>query len=231
MGHDRPGWLAGAAGLVAACGLALPALSCATGGSQSSARNEAARYLRLAYVQMERGETKEALESTRQALSRDPDHPEAHNFLGLIYLSLSEYGEAADHLKEAVRLNPYFTDAHNNLGVAYRGLKQYDKALKEFQTALNDKTYRTPEKVQLNLGNLYLDQGVMGEAVRCFERSVSLNPRYLLGYIGLGTAYQRSGRPDLAAEQYRKVVSLAPDSPEAVRAKQLLEGTGSRSGS
>jgi len=230
MGNDRPGTHAGTAAFVAACVFGVAAISCASSGSKSAARSDSSRYLRLAYVQMERGETKEALESTRQALSKDPDSHEAHNFAGLIYLTLSEYKKAADHLREAVRLNPYFTDAHNNLGVAYRELKQYDKALKEFQAALNDKTYRTPEKVQLNLGNLYLDQGVMSEAVRCFERSVSINPDYLLGYIGLGTAYQRSGRADLATEQFRKVLSMAPDSPEAVRAKRLLESAGTRSG-
>jgi Tfp pilus assembly protein PilF len=230
-GLDRPGRLAGAAAVVAACALALTSLHCASGGRKSSAQGESSRYLRLAYVQMERGETKEALESARQSISKDPDNSEAHNFLGLIYLSLSEYKQAADHLKQAVGLNPYFTDAHNNLGVAYRGLKEYDKALKEFQTALNDKTYRTPEKVQLNIGNLYLDQGVMSEAVRSFERAVALKPDYLLGYLGLGTAYQKSGRADLAAEQFRKVLSLSPDSPEAARAKRLLEGTGTRSGS
>lgn len=232
MADARPKRLAGAAALVVACGLGLVALSCASSGSRKvSAEGESGRYLRLAYVQMERGETKEALDSTRQALSRDPNNAEAHNFMGLIYLTLSEYQQAADHLKEAVRLNAYFTDAHNNLGVAYRELKQYDKAMKEFQAALNDKTYKTPEKVQLNLGNLYLDQGVMSEAVRCFERAVALNPKYLNGYLGLGTAYQKSGRADLAAEQFRKVMSMAPDSKEAVRAKTLLEGAGTRSGS
>jgi len=231
MAHDRPARHAGAAAFVVACALGMAAISCATSEKKSSDRSDSSRYLRLAYVQLERGETKEALESTRQALDKDPDSHEAHNFAGLIYLNLSEYKQAAHHLREAVRLNPYFTDAHNNLGVAYRELKEYDKALKEFQTALNDRTYRTPEKVHLNLGNLYLDQGVMSEAVRCFERSVSINPDYLLGYIGLGTAHQRAGRADLAAEQFRKVLSLAPDSPEAVRAKRLLESAGTRSGS
>ncbi|HZM71593.1 MAG TPA: tetratricopeptide repeat protein [Candidatus Cryosericum sp.] len=231
MADARPVGLAGAAALVAACGLGMVALSCASSGSKSSSQGESGRYLRLAYVQMERGETKEALDSTRQALSRDPNNAEAHNFMGLIYLSFSEYQEAVDHLREAVQLNAYFTDAHNNLGVAYLQLKQYDKAMKEFQTALNDRTYKTPEKVQLNLGNLYLDQGVMSEAVRCYERAVALNPSYLNGYIGLGTAYQKSGRADLAAEQFRKVMSLAPDSKEAVRAKTLLDGAGTRSGS
>ena len=223
--NNQPDGRARLAALVLIGVFGVGAAACASSGSRSAARGEADRYLRLAAVQMERRQTQEAMASARQALARDPKSSEAHYFLGYIYMSQSDFKQAAEHLREAVRLNPYYTDAHNSLGVTYRELKQYDKALKEFQTALNDKSYGTPEKVQLNLGNLYLEQGVMPEALRCFARAVALNPSYLLGYISLGTAYQKSGQSELAAAQFCKVLSLAPDSPETVQAKLLL-GTG-----
>jgi type IV pilus biogenesis/stability protein PilW len=204
---------------------------CASGGGHDSAQADSERYLRLGYVQLERGQTQQALESAQQAIDKDRKNADAHNFIGLIYMSLSQYDKAADALREAVKLNPYFTDAHNNLGVTYRELKEYDKALKEFELALNDKNYKTPEKVYLNVGNLYVAQGVMSEAVRSFERAVTLNPGYVLGHLALGDAYRTMGRAEQAAEQYRKVMSLAPDTPEAVRAKQLLDSGGTRSGS
>ena len=170
-------------------------------------------------------------ESAREAVRRDPKNAEAHHYLGLILMNLSEYDQAIDHLETAVKIDPHYTDAHNVLGVVYRETKQYDKSLKEFQAALSDRTYRTPEKIQLNLGNLYLDQGVLGEAQRSFQKAVEINPKYLLGYIGLGTTYQRMGKPDLASAQFRKVLELSPTGPEAERAKQLLSSPGARSGS
>lgn len=212
--------------------LLLAGAGCASSGSKGGSQaDESARFLRLALVQMEQGQTSQALESAREAVKRDPKNAEAHHYVGLILMNLSEYDQAIEHLEEAVKLNPHFTDAHNVLGVVYRETKQYDKALKEFQTALADKTYRTPEKIQLNLGNLYLDRGVLSEAQKSFEKAVTLNPKYLLGYIGLGTTYQRMGKPDLASAQFRKVIELSPNGPEAERAKQLLTSPGSRSGS
>jgi type IV pilus assembly protein PilF len=208
--------------LLLAAGLLLP-VSCASNKSRSDARGESDRYLRLAYVQLDRRQTKEAMTSAQQAIARDPENPEAHYFLGLIYMSQSDFKAASEHLKEAVRVNPYYTDAHNSLGVVYREMKQYDKALQEFQTAMKDRNYATPEKVQLNLGNLYQEQNIMSEAVRCYERAIEINPKYVLGYLGLGSAYQKTGKADLAAAQFRKVMSLAPDSPEAAQAKQMLE--------
>jgi len=216
----------------AAVCLLLTGAGCASSGSKGGASaDESNRFLRLALVQMEQGQTSQALESAREAVRRDPKNAEAHHYLGLIFMNLSEYDQAIGHLEQATKLDPHYTDAHNVLGVVYRETKQYDKALKEFQTALADRTYRTPEKIQLNLGNLYLDQGVLSEAQRSFEKAVSLNPKYLLGYIGLGTTYQRMGKPDLASAQYRKVIELAPNGPEAERAKQLLSSSGARSGS
>ena len=225
----RPGGCVLVAATLLSSALCATLPGCAS-GKKSAGKGDADRYLRLAYVQRERGETQQAIDSAKQALVRDPKSADAHHFLGVMYLSVSQPKEAAAELRAAVRINPYLTDAHNSLGVAYRELKDYDKALKEFQTALNDRNYKTPEMVQLNLGNIYMDQGVLSEAIRCFQRSVDANPSYAFGYLSLGTAYQKSGKPDLAAEQFRKVMSLAPESPEAARAKQLLEAGGKRSG-
>lgn len=214
-----------------ACLLAAAAGGCASGGVKMSPQDESGRLLRLGYVQLEQGQTQQALDSARQAVDKDKNNAEAHNLLGLIYMSQSQFDKAAEQLRDAVRINPYYTDAHNQLGVCYRETKEYDKALKEFEIALNDKNFKTPEKVYLNLGNLYVDQGVMSEAVRSFQRAVEVNPNYVLGYLALGGAYQKIGKPEQAAGQFRKVMALAPDTPEAARAKQLLDSGGARSGS
>lgn len=214
-----------------ALGMLVTGSGCASGGDKRKAADDASSLLRFAYVQLERGQTQEALASATEAVKRDPKSAEAHNFLGLLYMSQSDYTKAVIELKEAVRLNPFFTDAHNALGVAYRETKEYDKALAELQIALKDKTYKTPEKVHLNLGHLYLEQGALSAATQEYERAVSSNPKYTLGYLALGTAYQKMGRRDEAVAQFRKVVELAPDTPEAQRAKQQIESGPARSGS
>src|SRR6476659_9560980 len=55
-----------------------------------------------------------------QAASRlKPTWAEAHNELGLSFLSLGKYDEAAAAFKEAVRYKPEFAEAHKNLATAY----------------------------------------------------------------------------------------------------------------
>jgi Tfp pilus assembly protein PilF len=212
--------------------LVLGLAACAGGHTRRASReNDAQRYLRLGQLQFTQGRTLQAIESVQKAIHLDSSLAEAHNLLGLIYLQQSDFKAAVGPLKEAIHLNPYYTDAHNQLGVAYKELKEYDKALKEFDIALNDRGYSSPEKIYLNEGYLYLEQKRFPEAIGNFQKAVVANPDYLLGILALGTAYQQAGQPDKAATEFRKVVRLGPDSPEANRARQLLSGQVKQGGS
>jgi Flp pilus assembly protein TadD len=193
-----------------------------TARSKSERETEALRHYRFGQMQFEQGKTMPAIESLRKAVSLNPNLAEAHYYLGYVHLQQSQHKEALRGLKKAVRINPYYTDAHNLLGVAYRELKDYDRALEAFETALNDRSYKSQEKIHLNIGHLYLARGIFAEAIRSFEKAVAINPKYLRGFLGLGAAYQRWGRGDLAEQELRKVVALGPGSPEAAEARQLL---------
>lgn len=216
-GQRNLGVLAAGA-LVAA--LAWPGAAAAL--SDNEKRDQALRYYRLAQVQFEQGKTQQAIASIDKALAIDSGLAEAHNYLGFIHLQQSELKEAVRAFRKAVRINPYLTDAWNNLGLAYRERGRYEKALHAFDRALNDKTYRSPEKIHFNIGHLHLARGENAEAIRSFEQALRLNPKYLRGILGLGTAYEKSGRPDLATRELKRVVSLGPESPEAAEARQLL---------
>jgi type IV pilus biogenesis/stability protein PilW len=205
--------------------------SSASARTSPGKRDEAQRYFRLGQVQLEQGKTMQAIESLDKALKLDPEHAEAHYFLGYIRYQQSEYKPAEKEFRKAIKINPYFTDAHNHLGLVYREMKEYDKALAEFQTALKDKSYKTPERIHLNIGHLYLARNMVPESIASFQTAVTLNPNYVRGFLGLGTAYARAGQKDLADKALRKVIALGPDSPEAVEARQLLDRKVKQAGS
>ena len=226
-GHRRAGGRA--AGFIAV------AIGCAlTGGALATSKSDegsAQRYYRLGQTQFEQGKTLQAIESLKKSLEFDPKLAEAHDYLGVIYLQQSDPDRAVKHLRKAIDINPYFTEAHNTLGVAYNVLKKYDRALEEFEVALKDKTYPTPEKIHFNMGKLYTDRGMYPDAIRCFEQALKSKPDYLNGLLGLGLAYKKSGRGDLAVQQFKKVVRLGPNSAEATEARQYLDGKVAQEGS
>jgi len=214
----------------ALCAVLLTAFGCASPGAEKTERNDAQRYLRLGQMQLEQGRTSQAIESMHKAIELDSKMVEAYNFLGLIYLTNSEFDKAIEQFEKAVDIDPYFTDARNNLGIACRRAGQFDRAEEEFKAALKDGNYRSPEKIYLNLGHVYLDQNRTRESVESFRQAVEIRPDYLLGWMGLGQAYSAGGRLDLAQKAYGKVVSLAPDSPEADRAREMIASQAKQEG-
>jgi len=70
------------------------------------------------------------------------------------------------------------------------------------------------EGVHLDLGNLYLEEGMLDEALKVYRESVKINPYYAQGYNGIGLVYNARGEYDAAVEAYLKAVALKPSFSE-----------------
>ena len=55
-----------------------------------------------------------------------------------------------------------------------------------------------------------------------FERALAGSPRFVEAVLNLGIAYQESGNPTKAAEQYRRVLELAPHGSREYQAAATL---------
>ncbi len=101
----------------------------------------------------------EAIEDLQKALKMREDYPEAHNLLGLIYLSLPGKTKLAyKHFKRAAELMPSFYEAKLNMGIALKVLERADEAIKVFSELKKKYPYQ-PEPYYY-LGILYLDYPV-----------------------------------------------------------------------
>jgi tetratricopeptide (TPR) repeat protein len=109
----------------------------------------------LAFLEIEKGNTPQAIELLRKATTARPDNAIFWNNLGAQYLSAKNYREATPALEKAVQLNPTFSKAHLNLGSAYRGLKNYERAQASYQRALQ--IFSNYADAVFHLGILYLD--------------------------------------------------------------------------
>ena len=91
-------------------------------------------------------------------------------------------------------LDPYYSDAHNFLGAVYQEQDRLADAEREYRRALENPAYPTPEKVYLNLGLLYAEQGRHEEAIDTLRRAVEINTRYYQGHFELAALLDRAGQ-------------------------------------
>jgi tetratricopeptide (TPR) repeat protein len=126
-------------------------------------------------------------------------------------------------LTTIVESDPNNAGAHAQLGNVYFDAERWDDAIQWYEKAL--KLDPNNADVSTDLGVSYYYTNRTDEALTQFERSLQLDPKHTKTLLNKGIVLA-FGKQDLgaAAEEWKKVVELAPDSPEGQAARRALEG-------
>ncbi|MBI2747587.1 MAG: type IV pilus biogenesis/stability protein PilW [Burkholderiales bacterium] len=206
-GHGRRWLLAACLALVALTGLS----GCASGPSGSgedivtdsdepAIRKRARTRLQLASGYFEQGQTTVALDEVKQALTIDPDFPDAYNLRGLIYLRLNDMRLADESFRRALAINPNSADVLHNYGWMLCQQGKYTESVQAFTQALANPTYGGRAKTWLAKGVCQIKAGRPLDAEQSLVKSYELdagNP--VTGYNLATVLYQRG---DAARAQF-----------------------------
>ena len=109
------------------------------------------------------------------------------------------------------------------LGNLYFDSERYDEAIKWYSAALQANPNDANVSTDLGIAYYYTNQA--DRALQQFERSLQIDPRHTKTLLNVGVV-RAWGKQDLegAAKAWEKVIEVAPNSEEAARAKQGLEG-------
>lgn len=144
--------------------------------------------------------------------SSDPfDEPQVR--LGLAYAASGSRAEAIAAYYRALGENADSIAAHFLLGVAATEDAQWEEAFRHFVATID----RAPALAEPynNLGVVYFHQGDRPSSRACFERAVSVRPRYPEAVGNLGIFYLASGRAPEARTCFERTVAMAPRSASA----------------
>jgi len=131
---------------------------------------------------------------------------------------------ASKRASELVAADPLNASAHFYLGAALVRLKSYEPAMRALKTA-EDGGFDAA-MVNHQIGFIYLFQQRWQEAKDAFDRGLTIDPRYAPIYYWRGLTWEKLNRKDnmlLDLDQYLK---LAPNGPEAGKAKAILKSVG-----
>jgi predicted O-linked N-acetylglucosamine transferase (SPINDLY family) len=116
----------------------------------------------------------------REALRLRPDSEPALTALAGVLHALGRYGEAAETAQRAAAIAPGRPEPWINLGLALHSLGRLTEAETAYQHAIAA-VPNSPQDAAMavyNLGHVLNDQWRSNEALACFRRAVTLNPRY-----------------------------------------------------
>jgi len=133
-----------------------------------------ASFCAAAVRHLQAGQPIDAESCCRQALSIDPDYPDALHLMGVLSVHAGQYDHAVEWAARAIRRSPQ-AEYLATLGIALRRLGRRDEALKAFDKALQFR----PDDAELwrNLGNVLVELERPIEAVLGFQHVLRLKPR------------------------------------------------------
>lgn len=173
---------------------------------------DALNYLAESFCYTSAGKFDIARKLLQEALKFDRTLGLVFDCLDYMAIQDGNYELLISELNKSVSLFPNWAEGHYRLACIYKDRNETDKALKFFEEALSIDPY-TAES-HLSFGYLYLynyNPPKLDEAIKEFDRVISLNPGIAGAYNGLAQCYHYKGELEKALQFATKAVEMEPE--------------------
>ena len=156
----------------------------------------------------QRNELAQASRVYRDILKRDPDHPDALQYLAAICIQVGDLGEAEVLYERAMQAKDCSCVVYANYGSVLHQSGRYDEAIANYEKALAI----NPDYADAlyNLGNSLFASGRFDAAIPRYERALALDPAHVGARYNLANTLQKLNRHHEAITSYDMVAALEP---------------------
>ena len=149
--------------------------------------------------------------------------------LGDAYLGAGEVAAAGTTYRKAFEADSRAFGARLNYGFTLVAQGKHLEARSVLQKLLEEPQFPDPEKVYVNLGLSYMEEGNWSQAVEEFRRATGSDPTLVAAHYNLGLSYVRLGRWKEAEGSLRKAAAFCPGCGEpALALAETLARSGQR---
>ena len=163
----------------------------------------------------------DSLKLLERQVARDSSKFDLVYRLGVMYLDREDMLNAATTLMRANKLRPKDVKVLVNLGVALDALGKPEDAQGYYHQALD--VAPGDSVATCRLASSMYAQGKYGPSIDMLRGLIQAKPKSYCAYFTLGVAFADAGIYRDAINMWRKVIELAPQSPEAQSAKESID--------
>jgi Flp pilus assembly protein TadD len=175
------------------------------------------------------GKTEEAIAKFNEVIKEVPTCGECYANIGSAHARKQEWDKAEAAYKKAIEVSPKLVDGYNGLANVYNAQKRFKEA-----QAMSDEAAKLAGAAGPAGGGGHADalynQGVIAwngndfaKAQELFSSAVKANEKHAEARFMLGQANLNLGKLPEAAKEFEAYLKLAPNGPNAEKAKQFYD--------
>jgi tetratricopeptide (TPR) repeat protein len=178
----------------------------------------------------EQGKYVEAISKFEEFLEQNYTIYQVHINIGNCYREIGEYEKAIASFnnvlenvksrKNTIEGDESASKALANIGEIYLLQDDIEKAGEYFKLAVD--SFPGNETIAFNVGEIFFTQGDTDKAIEYFNLSIKIKENWAIPYRRLGYAYLNKGEYQQAIDNFKKFLSLSPDSPDAANIQNLI---------
>ena len=184
-----------------------------SGAGDHLSQQEEQEYLEAGKASLAAGRLQEAIRKFDKVLSLSPSFSEAHFHLGEAYSQAGDWDNAILHSRRAIKLNPKSPAYRNQLAMIFVQQQRYKEALPELLNAIELKPANFLEFYYYNLAGVYRSLLLTDEALRAFEKVLSIAPRFYPAHVAVGELYLERRMLEKAIQELTLATLLDPKKP------------------
>lgn len=141
-------------------------------------------------------------------LEKQPNYPDAHLNLALIFWRNGLLNDALNELDSALEINPNYIDALNARGQILLKTGKIEEAINCFKRVIENKPDNLEAMTWLAL--CYADSNMLDEAIIRYNNIIEIYPKYPDLYYKIGMAYLKKDELELAVNSIKKAIEINP---------------------
>ena len=170
----------------------------------------------LGIMHMRDGNYEVARFKLEKALELQPDRPDTHEAIAILFAQVGETGLAEKHYRKSLRLNPEYARGHNNYGQFLCAQGHYQKAEKQFLLAAYNPFYDFPSLPLTNAGLCAKRIPDMVKAEEYFRLALEKDPAFAPALLQMGLISYSRGNYMSVRGYMQRLEEVTKHSPESL---------------
>lgn len=183
---------------------------------KESAARGAASYTELGVEYFRQGKYELSRTKLEKALELDPDLPQAHGAIAVLYEKVGDNKLAEKHYKKALRLDPDNAREQNNYGQFLCFQERYEEANEEFMKAAKNPFYGAPQVPYTNAGLCAKRIPNLEQAEKYFRLALQIDPKFAPALLQMAMAKFEAGKFLSARAYLERFQAVAEHNPESL---------------